>query len=78
MLVTGHPSYTFCILSDEQIQRYPDAGHASPIAPTFVLKIDTPNSANGILRNVTNGNNNLGGSHLLLYSALLLFFRALF
>ena len=48
VLVTGHPSYNFVILSDEQIQRFPDAGHTDPTGGT--LKIDTNSHAraNGI------------------------------
>ena len=57
VMVTGHPAYDFVILSDEQIQNFPSAGYQTP-NPLVTLKIDKnfPNSANGILRNVTNGN----------------------
>ena len=56
VLVTGHASYNFVILSDEQIQRFPDAGHPDATGGTLKIDKNFPNSANGILRNVSNGN----------------------
>ena len=56
VLVTGHASYNFVILSDEQIQQFPDAGHPTPTGGTLKVDKNFPNSANSILRNVTNGN----------------------
>ena len=56
VLVSGSASYNFAILSDEQIQRFPAAGHATPTGGTLKIDKNFPNSLNGILRNVSNGN----------------------
>jgi len=53
--VSGHGSYNFVILSDEQIQRFPAAGHASPTGTLTINQNDTA-SGNAVLRNLTNGN----------------------
>jgi hypothetical protein len=57
VLVTVTAGFEFVILSDEQIQNFPSAGYQSQSAAGNILKIDKnfPNSANGILRNVSNG-----------------------
>ena len=56
VLVTGSASYNFVVLSDEQIARFPAAGHADPTGGTLKIDQNSHASANSILRNVSNGN----------------------